>query len=191
MRPEPALARYVMSFRLLPDVVVSRRPARLVASVGAAVACLLVAGVTAPTAIAADSASVAQAPASSATAASIAWQPCRDGFQCALLPVPLDYDNPRGPQITVSVIRLPAADPARRIGSLFLNPGGPGGSGVDIVRGLGQFLPLELRGRFDIVGFDPRGIFRSTPLRCYNTFDEAIADLPPMAFPVTRAEEEQ
>jgi pimeloyl-ACP methyl ester carboxylesterase len=47
----------------------------------------------------------------------------------------------------------------------------------------------EVRARFDLVGFDPRGIIRSTPLRCYETFDGAIADLPPMAFPVTRQEE--
>jgi pimeloyl-ACP methyl ester carboxylesterase len=118
----------------------------------------------------------------------VAWRPCRDGFECADVPVPLDYDRPGGEQIAVSVIRLPAASPGRRIGSLFLNPGGPGGSGVDAVRGGAQFLPLQLRGRFDIVGFDPRGILRSTPLRCYRTFGEAIADLPPFAYPTSEAQ---
>jgi pimeloyl-ACP methyl ester carboxylesterase len=111
-------------------------------------------------------------------------------FQCATAVVPLDYDKPKGRQITLALARLPAGDPSRKIGSLFLNPGGPGGSGVDFVIGAGPFLYSdEVRARFDLVGFDPRGIIRSTPLRCYETFDEAIADLAPMAFPVTREEE--
>ncbi len=120
---------------------------------------------------------------------SIDWQPCRDGFECARVPVPLDYDRPDGATISLSVIRKPAGDASRRIGNLFMNPGGPGGSGVDIVRGLAQFLPLELRERFDIVGFDPRGILRSTPLRCYRTFDEVFEKLPFFAYPVTRRQE--
>jgi pimeloyl-ACP methyl ester carboxylesterase len=111
-------------------------------------------------------------------------------FQCATAVVPLDYDRPRGKQITLALARLPAADPGRRIGSLFLNPGGPGGSGVDMVLQGGPFLYSdEVRARFDLVGFDPRGIIRSTPLRCYETLDEAIADLWPIPFPVTREEE--
>lgn len=117
------------------------------------------------------------------------WTACRDGFQCAKAVVPLDYDKPFGASITLSLIRLPAADPAQRIGSLFVNPGGPGGSGVDFVRGVGKGLPLELRARFDLVGFDPRGIARSTPLRCFETFDEALAVVAPIAFPVTAKDE--
>jgi hypothetical protein len=67
--------------------------------------------------------------------------------------VPLDYDRLRGRQITLA--RLPASEPDRRIGSLFLNPGGPGGSGVDFVLGAGPFLHSdEVRARFDLVGFD-------------------------------------
>jgi pimeloyl-ACP methyl ester carboxylesterase len=113
-----------------------------------------------------------------------------EAFQCATAVVPLDYDRPKGRQITLALARLPASDPSRRIGSLFLNPGGPGGSGVDMVLQGGPFLfSDEVRARFDLVGFDPRGIIRSTPLRCYETFDEAIADLPPFQFPVTREEE--
>jgi pimeloyl-ACP methyl ester carboxylesterase len=130
-------------------------------------------------------------PASAGTSAPapVSWTPCRDGFQCASVQVPLDYDRPAGTTISLSLIRLPAGSPERRIGSLFINPGGPGGSGVDVVRGIAQFLPLELRGRFDIVGFDPRGIIRSTPLRCFDTFDQALSVLPPFAFPVTPSEE--
>jgi pimeloyl-ACP methyl ester carboxylesterase len=113
-----------------------------------------------------------------------------EAFQCATAVVPLDYDRPKGKQITLALARLPAANPSRRIGSLFLNPGGPGGSGVDFVLEAGPFLYSdEVRARFDLVGFDPRGIMRSSPLRCYETFDEAIADLWPISFPVTRAEE--
>jgi pimeloyl-ACP methyl ester carboxylesterase len=129
--------------------------------------------------------------ANSAAAAAVPpWVECRDGFQCAVVPVPLDHGDPQGEQISIAVIRLPAGDPGQRIGSLMLNPGGPGGSGVDFVRAVAQVLPLELRGRFDIVGFDPRGINLSTPLRCFDTFDEAIAILPPFAFPDTPDEEE-
>ncbi len=117
------------------------------------------------------------------------WTACRDGFQCAKAVVPLDYDRPLGATITLALIRLPAADPAQRIGSLFVNPGGPGGSGVDFVRGVGKSLPLELRARFDLVGFDPRGIAASTPFRCFDTFAEALAVVPPMAFPVTADDE--
>jgi pimeloyl-ACP methyl ester carboxylesterase len=119
----------------------------------------------------------------------VAWRACRAGFQCATVQVPLDYAAPTGARISLSVVRLPAADRSRRIGSLMMNPGGPGGSGVDLVRGVAQFLPLELRARFDIVGFDPRGDARSTPVRCFGTLDQALKVLPLFAFPVTAAEE--
>ncbi|HEY0359812.1 MAG TPA: alpha/beta hydrolase [Mycobacteriales bacterium] len=118
----------------------------------------------------------------------VAWHPCGDGFRCATVPVPLDYGDPSGATISLALIQQPAGSPRRRIGTLFVNPGGPGGSGVDIVRGLGPSLPLELRGRFDLVGFDPRGVMRSTPLRCFATFEEATSVLPPFAFPYTAAE---
>jgi pimeloyl-ACP methyl ester carboxylesterase len=118
------------------------------------------------------------------------WSDCGDGFQCATARVPLDYDHPNGAKISLALLRRPASDPAHKIGSVFLNPGGPGGSGVDFVRALGDILfSDEVRARFDLVGFDPRGIIRSTPLRCFDSFEEALAVLPPMAFPVTRAEE--
>jgi pimeloyl-ACP methyl ester carboxylesterase len=134
-------------------------------------------------------ASAAPAPADPAPP-ELVWSDCRDGFQCAVMPAPLDYDDPQGTQIGVSLIRLPASVPAERIGSLMINPGGPGGSGVDVVRFVAKFLPLELRARFDIVGFDPRGIMRSTPLLCFDTFDEAISILPTFPYPETPDEEE-
>src|SRR4051812_18214863 len=60
--------------------------------------------------------------------ASPAWTDCTDGFQCASIKAPLDYDHPRGRQIDLAMIKLPATDPAHRIGSLFINFGGPGRS---------------------------------------------------------------
>jgi pimeloyl-ACP methyl ester carboxylesterase len=153
----------------------------------------LVATATAAGLLATPMATAAPTAASTATTAavpSLDWADCGDGFQCATARVPLDYDHPRGATISLALIRLPAGDPARKIGSIFINPGGPGGSGVDFVRALGPFLYSdEVRARFDLVGFDPRGIIRSTPLRCFETFDQALAVLAPMAFPVTRAEE--
>jgi pimeloyl-ACP methyl ester carboxylesterase len=118
------------------------------------------------------------------------WAPCGDGLECTTARVPLDYDRPSGATITLALIRLPASDPARRIGSIFLNPGGPGKSGVDAVRQGGRSLfSAEVRARFDLVGLDPRGIGASTPLRCFDTLDQALAVLPPFRFPVTAAEE--
>ena len=66
-------------------------------------------------------------------------------YECATVPVPLDYDQPNGPTIQLSLVRLPAAGGAsERVGSLFLNPGGPGGSGVDFALFFGPFAGLEL-----------------------------------------------
>jgi pimeloyl-ACP methyl ester carboxylesterase len=157
--------------------------------VAAAVALTLVAG--GPAASARPRATAAPAPTAGDAVPSMRWTACRDGFQCATVQVPLDHDRPDGAKISLALIRLPAGSPARRIGSLFVNPGGPGGSGVDVVRGVGKFLPLQLRARFDIVGFDPRGVARSTPLRCFRTFDEALSVLPPFAFPVTPRQEDR
>jgi pimeloyl-ACP methyl ester carboxylesterase len=123
----------------------------------------------------------------------LAWTACGDeapGFECATVQVPLDYDRPRGAKITLALTRLPAGDAARRIGSIFFNPGGPGGSGVDFLQAVGPSLySEEVRARFDLVGFDPRGVARSTPLQCFDTTDEALAALHPFPFPVTGAEE--
>jgi pimeloyl-ACP methyl ester carboxylesterase len=115
-------------------------------------------------------AGLAVAPAG-ASAAGVAWSKCYGGpFQCAIVHVPLDYDQPNGATISIALTRLPAADPAHRIGSLFINPGGPGGSGVDFVHFAGPSLFTQaVRDRFDLVGFDPRGVQRSTGLRCFGT----------------------
>lgn len=89
-------------------------------------------------------------------------------FQCADLTVPLSYDDPAGPTITLKVLRRPATDPANRIGSVITNPGGPGASGVENAGVIGGYgLAKDINGRFDFVGFDPRGVNASTPaIRC-------------------------
>lgn len=108
------------------------------------------------------------------------WQPCGTqfpGFECAVAAVPLDYDQPRGATTNIALSRKPATDKAHRIGSVFLNPGGPGGSGFNFALGFGNRLSTELAGRFDIVGFDPRGIGRSDPLHCFASADDENAFL--------------
>ncbi|MGZ4620250.1 MAG: alpha/beta hydrolase [Frankiaceae bacterium] len=94
------------------------------------------------------------------------WKGCGDGFQCARITVPLDYAAPNGRSIELAVTRLPAEHGKGRKGSLLLNPGGPGVSGLDYARAAGSRLSRTLRQRFDIVGFDPRGVGKSTPVRC-------------------------
>ena len=135
---------------------------------------------------------LAVATTASAATATAGWTPCNQDqgpFECGSIPVPLDYDRPRIGTIDIALIRLPATDPARRIGSLFLNPGGPGGSGVDFVLGVGPFfLSDEVRARFDIVGFDPRGIARSRPLRCFISQRQWDPYFTPFAFPTGDAE---
>jgi pimeloyl-ACP methyl ester carboxylesterase len=89
-------------------------------------------------------------------------------LQCADLTVPLSYDNPAGPTITLKVLRKPATDPANRIGSVVTDPGGPGASGVENAGTIGAYgLAKDLNARFDLVGFDPRGVGASVPqIRC-------------------------
>ena len=91
------------------------------------------------------------------------WKDCDGGFECSVLSVPLDYENPDGQAIAVSVIRL-SSDSA--VGSLLLNPGGPGGSGIDYVRAAEYVVSSKLINRYNIVGFDPRGVGKSTPVEC-------------------------
>src|SRR5262245_37855808 len=102
----------------------------------------------------------------------IQWTACATAaapFECATVSVPLDYDQPDGERISLALARVPATDQAHRIGTLFMNPGGPAGSGVSMVlNGFGQFMHSQLQGRFDIVSFDPRGVRLSTPVQCFD-----------------------
>ncbi|MGH3606104.1 MAG: alpha/beta hydrolase [Pseudonocardiaceae bacterium] len=101
-----------------------------------------------------------------AAAPRLQWRRCAGSFQCAAATVPLDYNQPHGATITLSVIRLPAADQAHRIGSLFVDFGGPGTGGVGELESLGPRYPDVLRQRFDLVSFDSRGVGGSAPVRC-------------------------
>jgi pimeloyl-ACP methyl ester carboxylesterase len=101
--------------------------------------------------------------------AALNWADCGDNFECAKLAVPLDHEKPDGEKIEISVIRLPAS--GDRIGSILVNPGGPGSSGVQYARGASSALSPAVRARFDVVGFDPRGVGDSSPVRCLSTSD--------------------
>jgi pimeloyl-ACP methyl ester carboxylesterase len=96
------------------------------------------------------------------------WSSCYDNFECAELAVPIDYDRIKSGTFKISVLRYAAQDPDRRIGSLVINPGGPGASGVDYAYNAEYMFDPDLTDRFDIVGFDPRGVARSVPITCFN-----------------------
>jgi pimeloyl-ACP methyl ester carboxylesterase len=125
--------------------------------------------------------------------ARVNWSPCYRDFgpyECGIVNVPLDYNNPTA-TISIAMVRLPALNPEARLGSIFVNPGGPGGSGVDIVVFAGPLLaPTPVLAAFDIVGFDPRGVGRSTTVRCFGNVRQALATSAPFPFPVTPEEEE-
>lgn len=113
----------------------------------------------------------------------------RDKVSCANHPVPLDHRRPNGPEITIALMKRPAEDQANRIGSLFINPGGPGGAGLIYSAFGSSFFQPEIMKRFDLIGFDPRGVGRSTPLRCFKTLEEAEEVFGRMSpIPVTRTE---
>lgn len=105
--------------------------------------------------------------------AALAWTDCGDGFQCATLQVPVDWSRPTAEKVGIALSRLPAAAPDQRIGSLVVNYGGPGESGVDYLRRTSGRLPQTVRDRFDVVTFDPRGTGSSRPIDCV---DDAFLD---------------
>lgn len=109
---------------------------------------------------------------------SLSWSDCQGGFECASADVPLDYREPQGRTITLAVIRKKATDQAKRKGTLFMQPGGPGNSGVDFVRNNHASLPAGLRDSFDVFGYDVRGVGRSSPLQCWDDqrYTKAVTD---------------
>ena len=145
--------------------------------------------------------------AGDSSSSQITWSPCYrelglGAFECGDLSVPLVYSTRDGGQdqggrgadggarISIAVLRLPASDRQHRIGSMFINPGGPGGSGVDFAQFASFLFSPDVLARFDVVGFDPRGIYRSTQLRCFNSPAEWGPYFTPFAFP-SNAEEER
>jgi pimeloyl-ACP methyl ester carboxylesterase len=131
------------------------------------VACLLVF----PTSVArADSEGVLTAAGAPVPVPELSYEPCGTtpegtaaDVQCATAELPLDYDQPDGDQVQIALAKVPATQPDQRIGSLFFDLGGPGADSVDLLqsRGSGPFAALNQR--FDIIGFDPRGVGQSTP----------------------------
>src|SRR3954451_7766916 len=114
----------------------------------------------------------------------IAWSKCFGQFQCGTLQVPLAYGQPNGTTISLSVVKLPATDPAHRIGSLLLNPGGPGGSGVDytVFAGPELYTPA-VPARSDLVALDPRETVRSPEVRCFGSIEQKVSAFPAVPFP--------
>ncbi|MBD2759289.1 alpha/beta fold hydrolase [Yimella sp. cx-573] len=150
---------------------------RFVASIAAAVLGMTVApGVTSAT------------PAQAATG--ISWKACADNkaHQCATVRVPLDWKQPNGPTTTVAVERRRASLPSKRIGAIFVNPGGPGESATAKTASFATLLGRSVTDRFDIIAIDPRGVGRSNPLMCTTP---AGVSLPPTldpTFPATVGE---
>ncbi|MDC5696278.1 alpha/beta hydrolase [Intrasporangium calvum] len=98
------------------------------------------------------------------------WKPCAE-FQCADLTVPIDYAKPSGGDIEIKVLKVPARNQGKRLGSLVVNPGGPGASGVDYATAADQIVGPSVRSTFDVVGFDPRGVGQSAPIDCLDDKD--------------------
>jgi pimeloyl-ACP methyl ester carboxylesterase len=119
---------------------------------------------------------IGMTPASGMSAAAApagpAWEACpaapgRDPRQeCATLTVPLDYRRPGGATIEIAISRIRTATPDQRRGILTFNPGGPGGPGLDLPSAFAAIAPPEVLARYDLIGFDPRGIGQSTPVSC-------------------------
>ncbi len=108
------------------------------------------------------------------------WEPCNDGFGCATATAPLDWENPGEGEIELALVRQVAT--GERLGSLLVNPGGPGGSGYDfVVDSIDYAVGAPLREHFDVVGFDPRGVGRSSAVACYDAAqtDQYLYDIVP------------
>ncbi|MGP2438471.1 alpha/beta hydrolase [Streptomyces sp. JW3] len=98
----------------------------------------------------------------------LSWRDCGvPGFQCATMKAPLDYAHPAEGDVRLAVARKKATGPGQRLGSLLVNPGGPGGSAVGYLQQYaGVGYPEEVRARYDMVAVDPRGVARSEPVEC-------------------------
>ncbi|MFF0219155.1 alpha/beta hydrolase [Streptomyces vinaceus] len=128
----------------------------------------------------------AAAPADSYLNQKPSWQRCQsdeptpESFECATLKVPLDYQKPDGPTIDLAISRLKSTNPDKRRGVLLINPGGPGAPALDhplnlVERG----IPKEVQEQYDLIGFDPRGVGKSSPITCgLTTPEEKNTDRP-------------
>ncbi|MFJ8961296.1 alpha/beta hydrolase [Lentzea sp. NPDC102401] len=114
------------------------------------------------------------------------WKPCEEKptVDCGFLELPIDYSKPNGEKFKLAVSRLKAADPSKRIGAMVINPGGPGGSGVDFSMFADRYFSKEIIDKFDVIGFDPRGVARSAPIKC----SAELLQKTPSSYPKTKAE---
>ncbi|MFC5370902.1 alpha/beta hydrolase [Arcanobacterium bovis] len=94
----------------------------------------------------------------------VSWNNCGTGLECTTFKVPLNYADPKAKTITIAAKKHKAEGKA--IGSLFVNPGGPGGDGQEMAESASQFFSDEILKNFDVIGFDPRGVGQSTPVDC-------------------------
>ncbi|MGY1772044.1 alpha/beta hydrolase [Blastococcus sp. SYSU D00813] len=101
-------------------------------------------------------------------------------YECGYLDVPISYEEADSETLPMFVIRARFPGQTDKIGSLVVNPGGPGGSGADAALSLSQTLPEDVLRRFDVVGFDPRGVGLTTPVECFTDEqkDQFFADEP-------------
>ncbi|MFB7915195.1 alpha/beta hydrolase [Streptomyces sp. NPDC056061] len=146
----------------------SRRPLRTLAT-ALCTAGLLVSGCS-------SGGSASSSPSAAATPAALRpyyaqqlnWRDCGvEGFQCATMKAPLDYAKPGDGDIDLAVSRAGATGPGERIGSLLVNPGGPGGSAIGYLQSYAAIgYPAQVRARYDMVAIDPRGVARSEPVEC-------------------------
>ena len=89
----------------------------------------------------------------------IRWRDCGRRIDCGRIDAPLDYDKPDGATVGLILMRVPARKQARRIGAIFVNPGGPGGPAADFAPyAASQMFDRKIRNRFDVIGIDPRGV---------------------------------
>ncbi len=100
------------------------------------------------------------------------WQDCYGGFECSSFKVPVDYEKISKNTFTLKVLRHNASDRQNRLGAIFVNPGGPGGSATDYAYNAESIVSPEISSKFDIIGFDPRGINSSEPIRCLTNSEE-------------------
>lgn len=116
----------------------------------------------------------------------VEWSDCDDGYRCMSFEVPIDWDDPSGDTLEIAVNERPA-DGADPIGSLVVNPGGPGVSGMDYADVAEQAFGSSILTNYNIVGFDPRGVGESDPITCYSDeqYDEYTAS---ESTPDTKAE---
>ncbi|HUH53323.1 MAG TPA: alpha/beta hydrolase [Microbacteriaceae bacterium] len=98
----------------------------------------------------------------------VEWEECGDGFKCATVSSPMDWENPDGKQISLYLVKQPAKG-TNKLGTLFVNPGGPGGSGASFVReSINYAVGEELQQQYDVIGWDPRGVGQSSAVFCYD-----------------------